>query len=169
MKLGKTKVYKDGSDIPLIYKQYSMNDEKSAKILMNSKLYNEASYLYIQSMEKYVKYAITSKINVKYSSNAKMVRDTGHSLDKSIELLLQVYSNNNDTLKQQIKTQLDTNVFKGVNLNAIQNNLRYPHYNPHKEVYSTMELSYKECSLIYEMLITLKKYIDDLISKSYKF
>lgn len=162
MIIGKKNFYNDSLDIVEVYKQYSLNDEKSGDLLRNNGMYSEAIYMYIQSMEKYIKHQIARKINVTNPTFAQLIRNTGHSLEKSIDLLLEIYSKGDINLKNQIKEQIDKNVFKNININALQNNLRYPHYDNYHKNYFTIDVSNNECVIIKNMLTSLKKYIDGM-------
>ena len=144
------------------YHNIALSNEHSADILLKSNIYNEASYMYIQAMEKFVKEQICRRVDVTNQYFAKRIRDTGHQLDKSIEFLVEICSGNNVALKEQLKTQLIHNVMGDMRFSAIHNNLRYPQYSEKFKNYTMIEFSQKDCIHLRDMTNKLIKFMNDL-------
>ena len=86
MFIGKRVEIRESTEIASVYQELSRKDRLAADCLFQQRLYNEAAYFYIQSMEKRVKEFICKKIDVSKSYYADMLRGTGHSLENSIEI-----------------------------------------------------------------------------------
>ena len=93
--LGKSYYINNGIDMSDEYFNISQSDERAASLLCQQGLYNQSVYLYIQSMEKYVKSAICKKIDVINDYYAKKLRLMGHSLDDTIDFFIEIVSGNN--------------------------------------------------------------------------
>ncbi|MBR1420280.1 MAG: hypothetical protein IJ575_04405 [Selenomonadaceae bacterium] len=145
------------------YFQIAQNDERTASILESQKLYNQAAYFLIQAMEKYVKSHIATKINVlnKYFAD-EIGKTMGHSLNRSLELLLKVYSGNNKTLFEQMNQQLQVHVIKNLNFRFLNNSLRYSMYDERYNNYSVLLLNQYDCAELRKILESLKNYLNDL-------
>lgn len=128
-RIGKMRYVKKGTEIADEYSVYATNDEKAADVLFKNGLYNESAYYYIQAMEKVVKTAISSKVDVTNTYYAAKLKDIGHSLDLAIDFFLEllVYGKD-DVLAQQLEYQLKAGVFKYVRFSSLHNNIRYPIY-----------------------------------------
>lgn len=128
-RIGKMRYVKKGTEIADEYSVYATNDEKAADVLFENGLYNESAYYYIQAMEKVVKTAISSKVDVTNTYYAAKLKDIGHSLDSAIVFFLEllVYGKD-DVLAQQLEHQLKAVVFKNVRFSSLHNNIRYPIY-----------------------------------------
>lgn len=142
--------------------ELSRKDRLAADCLFQQRLYNEAAYFYIQSMEKRVKAFICKKIDVSKSYYADMLRGTGHSLENSIEILITVYCGNDAVLRQQLETMLMEGVLKQTRFERLNNVLRYPNYNPGKKCYTMIEANYKDCEALKQMADQLQKMLDDI-------
>ena len=82
------------------------NNEKAAKVLEQQGLYNEAVFMYIQAMEKKIKGYICGKINSENPYFARKIREMGHSLDSSVDFLIEILSGNDENLKAQLSKLL---------------------------------------------------------------
>lgn len=144
------------------YHSIALNNHKSADILLKQGLYNEAAYMYIQAMEKYVDEQICRRVDVINSFYSKQFHNIGHRLDKSIEFLIEIYSGSNITLKEQLKSQLIQNILKGLKFSSIHNNLRYPYYNDKKNDYCFLTYSQKDCIELQQMTDRLIKFLKEI-------
>lgn len=163
MYLGNKVIIKDGISTSDKYKEIAILDEKSANLLSLNGLFNQAGYFYIQSMEKYIKYQISKKINITLEVNAENMRKTvGHSLTSSIKLLINVYAGNDMILVQQIEHQLLDLILNDINFSFLHNSVRYPFYNEKYKNYSFLEFTKNDCDNLCQMLKSLKKYLIDL-------
>lgn len=136
-------------------------NKKSAVLLEEQGFYNEAIYMYIQSMEKQIKGYICGKINSSNPYFSKKLRDIGHSLDLSIDFLIEILAGNNNVLKEQLTLQLKKNVFQDINFSIIYNSCRYPSYNFHKQNYSILYLDKKDCQKVASVCEKLNDFISD--------
>ncbi len=150
---------KNNIDLSYEYKNLAKEDEKVAILLKNNFEYRHSIYYFIQSMEKYIKSKIFTLVNpnLEYFIN----RNKHHSLDSSIEFLIEVLSSD-ENIRNQVKFQFNQYVFKNLNSKSLHNNLRYPFYNNNYEYYTIVNYDKNDCEYIEEMLNNLKKYLDDL-------
>lgn len=162
MFIGKRVEIRESTEIASVYQELSRKDRLAADCLFQQRLYNEAAYFYIQSMEKRVKEFICKKIDVSKSYYADMLRGTGHSLENSIEILITVYCGNDAVLRQQLETMLMEGVLKQTRFERLNNVLRYPNYNPGKKCYTMIEANYKDCEALKQMADQLQKMLDDI-------
>lgn len=163
MNIGKRQYIKDNIEVADTYLRIAQKDEKAAIELEKQKLYNQSAYFYIQAMEKQVKNHIARKVDItnEYFAN-KLSKTMGHSLDESLELLLRIYSGNNEILFQQMQEQLLHQILKDVNFQFLHNSVRYPIYKYKFKDYDFNELTIEDCYKLKEMLVLLKKYLKDL-------
>ena len=150
-----------GLEMADTYKQLALADRDAADILFSQKLYNQAVYMYIQSMEKNIKSCICNKINVTLPFYASKLREIGHSLDNSILFLIEILSGNDNGLKSQLNKQLLKGVFEEINFRKLHNNCRYPKYNENSEIYYVLNISEKDCIRIKEIATKLDLFLDD--------
>lgn len=162
-RIGKMRYVKKGTEIADEYSVYATNDEKAADVLFENGLYNESAYYYIQAMEKVVKTAISSKVDVTNTYYAAKLKDIGHSLDLAIDFFLEllVYGKD-DALAQQLEHQLKAVVFKNVRFSSLHNNIRYPIYSEKWGSYGFLEISGEDCEELQHMLKVLKKYMKQI-------
>ena len=162
--LGK-KQYCEAIDLAERYKKISDDNEKSAKILEINGMYSEAAYMYIQSMEKRMKAYICNKINVGIPYYAEKLRSTGHSLEKSADLLLEIYTAGNELVKNQMYMQLMQIVCENQRYDILNNSLRYPFYEKKKKNYSYLSLSQNDCIRLSKINDRLKKFLNDVLCR----
>ncbi len=158
---GKRKFINDSADMADTFLSVSQKDYDAAELLARNGLYNQAVYHLIQSTEKYIKHIICQKINISNKRFAKMLRDTGHSLDKSINFLLEIVAGNDINLKNQLDYQINTQILHNIRFTGIHDGVRYPFYHPHQENYTLLEMQrddYIEIKNIFDML---KKTLND--------
>lgn len=162
MHFGKRNIVYDEADVALKYHELAEKDFASANILAINELYNEAAYFYIQAMEKYTKEQICHKIDPSNKYFANIIKDTGHSLDKSLTLLIEIYCGKDLAAKQQIENILLKNILKDTKFEILNNTLRYPRYEYKYENYTVIELSKEDTDILCEMTSLLKKALNDL-------
>ena len=163
MNVGKRTFIKDSFEVAEEYLKIAKNDENTALILENQKLYNQAAYFYIQAMEKYVKHKIAQKINILNKHFAEEIsKTTGHSLDKSLDLLIKVYCGSDEYLREQMSRQLDNYVLKNLNFRHLNNSLRYPIYSDKNGNYVLLVINKSDCEEFKKILESLKNYLNDL-------
>lgn len=143
------------------YTYLGKKDEEAAILLQKHLLYNEAVYMYIQSMEKKIKGYICKKINVSFPYYADKLRDIGHSLDKSIDFLIEILAANNDVLRNQLSIQLKSGVFENIEFSKLYNNCRYPYYYYERKNYSMLDIGEKDCTRIANVSKKLDRFISD--------
>lgn len=163
--LGRNEKISTGADMSIIFMDLAKKDEQAGNILYHQKLYNQSAYFYIQSMEKYIKSFICKKIDItnRFYAN-ELNHNIKHSLDLSIDFMIQLFANNDEILKQQMEKQIQEEIFKGIKFNWIYNAIRYPFYK-NNNIYTMLYLSEKDCRLLKDMYILLKKYMNDLLLK----
>lgn len=145
------------------YFSTAKNDEKAAIVLENQKFYNQSAYFFIQAMEKYVKHHIATKIDVLNPYFADEIGKTmGHSLNKSLELLVKIYSGENKVLFEQMSQQIQRHVLKDLNFRFLNSSLRYPVFNQKHKNYTLYTLNRSDCEELKKILETLKNYLNDL-------
>ena len=149
MYFGKNIVIAKPEDIADEYRKLSEEDLHSAAVLEENGLYNQAGYYYFQSMEKKIKYHIAKRTNIVNDYFAESIRKTlGHSLNHSIDLLLDIYSGNDQTKRNQLKEMMDKHVFQNTNFSILNNKFRYPSYNKYHQNYTMIKLSLDDCQKV---------------------
>ena len=160
MYLGNRKFLKDSLEVAHEYLKTAMQDEKSAVILESRELYNQAAYFYVQAMEKQIKAQIVDVTNAYYK---EMIKKTiGHSLDKSIEILVQIYGKGNAMVEERLREQLLIKVLKDIKFSALNNKTRSPDFDENKKKYAVIEMDKIDCVELAKMLKALKQYLTDL-------
>lgn len=144
------------------YLKIAASDLSAAEILNSNRLYNQAVYMYIQSMEKKIKSYICRKINVALPFYADKLREIGHSLDKSIIFLIEILSSDNNNLKAQLEQQLLEGVFENIRFLGLYNNCRYPRYSNKFSDYAVLKLSEKDCGRMKKIAEKLDRFLADL-------
>lgn len=153
--------YIDSLEMSETYMSLGKKDEESAILLQKNALYNEAVYMYIQSMEKKIKGYICKKINLSLRYYADKLRDIGHSLDKSIDFLIEILAGNDDTLRKQLSMQVKNGVFENIEFSKLYNNCRYPYYHLQKGNYSMLNIDAQDCLRIANINKKLDNFIRD--------
>lgn len=137
------------------------NDFKAATLLEKQGLYNDAIYMYIQTMEKEIKGYICGKIDSANPYFSQKLRDIGHSLDKSIEFLIELLAGNDEILKKQLTEQIKIGVFQNINFSRLYNDCRYPAYNSRREQYFALCIDKEDCQRISKISQQLTQFIHD--------
>ena len=164
MYLGNRKFLKDSLEVAHQYLRVADNDEKSAKTLENIGLYNQAAYFYIQAMEKQIKANIAQIVDVTNTYYKDLLRKTiGHSLDKSLDILVQIYAKGNEVIEEQLRQQLLNTVLQDIRFSALHNKIRYPDFDGKK--YVMIELGKADCVELEKLLDGLKKYVKEMKSR----
>ena len=162
MNLGRTTYINNGIDMANIFFNISQEDEKTSKILYEKGYYNQSVYFCIQSMEKYVKFFICKKVDISNKYFANKIRETGHSIDSSIDFLIEIIAGNDNLLREQISNQIKNQILHGVKLSRLYNAVRYPFYNEYNKSYKILKMSLIDCKEMYMMFEALKKMLQDL-------
>lgn len=158
--IGRQKIETDTLSVKETYISLAKKDEQAARKLVDCDLYNEAIYMYVQAMEKKIKGYICGKVDALNPYFAEKLRDIGHSLDKSIEFLIEILAGNNNTLKIQLTEQLKFGVFQNINFSQLHNDCRYPKYNSFKKCYSILQFSKEDCLNIADINKQLDRFIE---------
>lgn len=156
-----TRRYVSAPEMKETYMSLGRNDENAAILLAQQRLYNEAVYMHIQAMEKKIKGYICGKINVSNPYFSKKLRDIGHSLDVSIDFLIEILGGNNDALKSQLSVQLKSGVFENIRFSNLYNASRYPCYDSNGKRYSVLEIGKEDYLKIANIGKKLDKFIED--------
>ena len=161
MYLGKSEYINNGTDMADTFLHISEEDEKVSKDLYNMKYYNQAVYFLLQSMEKYVKHVICKKIDATKPYFAEKIRETGHSIDKSLNFLIEIIVGNDKNLKEQIELQIRHTICRGLKFTVIHNAVRYPTYSEKKNNYKTLSMNAQDYDELYKIYNALKKFLKD--------
>ncbi len=135
------------------------NNEKAAKVLEQQGLYNEAVFMYIQAMEKKIKGYICGKINSENPYFARKIREMGHSLDSSVDFLIEILSGNDENLKAQLSKLLREEVFQNLRFSTLYNECRYPRFDSRTNTYSVVHITKIDCKRVADMNMLLDKYM----------
>ena len=146
-------------NVPESYKKLATEDEEIGKLLLEKGKYRHAIYFLIQAMEKFVKAKIYTLVNPNLDYFRK--RNSSHSLDDSLEFLLEILSND-PRVKLQIKDQLYNHVLGSIRFDYLHNNLRYPHYSKRFDSYSVLTVVKRDVEEIYTKLISLQSFLKDV-------
>lgn len=160
--IGKKRELLTSIDVAIEYERLSKSHLQAAEVLYNNGLYNESVYFYIQAMEKKIDEKICRKIDVTNPYFAERMRETSHSIDKSIEFLIEIYSGSNKNMYAQIRNQIIRGIFKNIKFAKLHNNVRYPAYNSYKSIYNIYTIEKNECNEIREMGQLLMVFLNDL-------
>ena len=96
---------------------------------------------------------------------AEKLRSLGHSLDQSIQFMLEIYANGDQPLKSQMEHQLLNTVLKEVHVSSLHNWVRYPAYRSKYSDYSMLQISKKDCEILASALNGLQSYLKDIGSR----
>ncbi len=149
-------------DVAYSYSETALKDYRAATILHNSGFYNQAGYLYIQSMEKTVKAKICNIIDSTNPYFGNEIKKIGHSLEKSIDFLINILCKGDSTLQEQMKKQICIGILKDLRFEFLNNDLRYPNYYEKHQQYSSLQFSESECKEMKSMADALVNYLNDL-------
>lgn len=153
--------YLDATEMKLVYQDMRDRDYAATKALQWEGIYNEAIYMYIQAMEKQIKAYICGKVNATNPYFSQKLRNIGHSLDNSIDFLIELLAGHNEVLKEQLTEQIKTGVFQNVKFSKLYNDCRYPSYNSFKEQYFILQLEKRDCERVADICEQLTKFIQD--------
>lgn len=160
--LGSKMSLEKSTDVAACYNEIAYKNYQAATILFNNGMYNEASYLYIQSMEKSVKEKICNVIDSTNPYFGREIKNIGHSVEKSIDFLISIYCGNKLTLQEQMKNQICNGILRNLRFEFLNNDLRYPNYYEKNKRYSKLIFSKSDCLEIQSMTDSLNKYLKDL-------
>lgn len=161
--LGKKKHINDCGEMSDVYMRIAEEDEKAANILSQAGYYNQSVYYMIQSMEKYIKGLICKKVNVMNGYFETKLFKTGHSLDDSLDFLIEIMAGGDKLLEEHLKIQMKEEILENVKYSKLYNEVRYPGYKRHNQRYSILEISSKDYQEIHNTFSILKRFLDDLI------
>ena len=154
--------YLDTTEMKAEYLSLRDSNLQAAKILEKQGLYKEAIYMYIQAMEKEIKGHICGKVD---SANPyfseKLRAEVGHSLDKSIDFLIEILAGNDSTLKDQLIDQIKIHVLENINFSRLHNDCRYPAYNLSQKQYFILCIDKHDCERISHIYQKLTQFICD--------
>jgi len=159
--IGKIKYLESGAEIKGAYKEIAKQNEKAADILCEQGCHNEAAYLYIQAMEKYTKAKICEKVNITLPYFSERLREIGHSVDKSIDFLIEIYAGGNEMMKNHITTLINETILHSIRFGLLHNRLRYPETNRSGE-YIFLSAGATDCAELKKMLTNLIKCLNDI-------
>lgn len=163
MYFGKRKIISKPEDIADEYRKLAQDDLHAAMTLEKNGLYNQAGYYYFQSMEKKIKYHIAKRTNIINDYFAEAIRKTmGHSLNQSVDLLLKIYSGNDQIKHNQLSDMMNTHVFMNTDFSVMNNKFRYPSYSRYHQNYTMITLSLEDCQKLKEMEERLDKYLIEM-------
>ena len=143
------------------YQALKESNYKAAIKLEEQGYYNEAVYMYIQAMEKEIKGYICGKVDSTNPYFSQKLRDIGHSLDNSIDFLIELLAGNNDALKEQLMVQIKQGVFQNIRFSKLYNDCRYPMYNTHEQKYYILVINKEDCKRVAKISQQLTKFIQD--------
>jgi hypothetical protein len=156
MDIGKPRHRVDVSDE---LQRIAEEDEKSGIVLMESGLYRNAMYFYIQSMEKRVR-SQTFKLVDPYNPYWRNINQH-HDLYSSVNFLVEALGM--DTLvAKQVEEMINKYIIGNINFRMLHNNLRYPYFSEKHNTYSCISYYEEDCSSIYDKLNFLKNLLNDL-------
>lgn len=162
MLFGRRKYINDSADMADVFYKISKEDNNTAEYLFSQKYYNQATYFLIQSCEKYIKYLICQKVDSSNKYFAQKLRYVGHSLDNSIDFLIEIKAGNDDILRQQLHYQIKNIIMKNTQFTGIYNAVRYPHYSERYHNHSLLEMTAADYLSIKNILNTVKNTLRDL-------
>lgn len=161
-RLGRRQYYTESGDVGDVFLALSREDEACAGALCEMGRYNQAVYFLIQAVEKYIKHRICRRINVTNPYYAELLRKTGHSLEQSLTLLIQVEANGDETMEEHMSRQIQEQVLQNVRFSSIYNAVRYPFYHHARKTYAMMQMSRKDYDDVQAMFALLRKYLQEL-------
>lgn len=158
--LGSRTVYRQSYDVADCYEKLAGADEACADILYQAGQYNQGAYFLLQAMEKYVKSRICRRIDVLNPYYADVLRQTGHSLEESVDLLVKIEARGDAAMEEHISRQIKEGVLQNIYMPRLYNAVRYPFYRSHH--YSLLTLEKQDYDDIKQMFSLLKIFIRQL-------
>lgn len=134
-------------------------DEAAGAVLHEAGLHRNASYFYIQSMEKRVRaqaFELIDPYNRYWRST-----NQHHDLCSSVGFLIEALGMETLVAKQ-VKDMIDKYVIGEVNFRMLHNSLRYPYYSERYNSYSCVDYSEQDCDDVFNKLAFLKNLLRDL-------
>ncbi len=160
--IGKNQYVSNVSEIADEFMRIAKEEEKAADLLYQNRLFNQAVYFYIQSMEKFIKSYICRRVDVSNSYFAEQLRSLGHSLDASADFFVKIMAGNDENLHNQLNHQIKESIFENIRFSSIYNAVRYPYYNSKYHSYCLRKTDFNDCERIRKMYRKLKDYIEKL-------
>lgn len=156
MNLGKPR---HGIDVSHELLKIANEDELAGDTLADAGLYRNATYFYIQSMEKRVRSRAFELIDPK--NPHWRISNQHHDLYTSVSFLVQVLGM--DTLiAKQVNDMINKYVIDDINFRVLHNSLRYPYFSEKFQSYSCVDYSENDCNEIRKKLAFLKNLLRDL-------
>lgn len=160
--MGQRRIFKDGGEMAGVFLDLSRKDEDASVVLYKSGYYNQAVYMLIQSMEKYIKHMICKKIDISKDFFADKLKDDAHNFDKSIDFLITIIAGDNKIFAESLKMQFKEQLLQRQKFSFIYNAIRYPFLNKQYKSYSFIEMNRRDYEKIADIFGVLKKALRDL-------
>lgn len=157
-RVGNIKIIK--TSISEEYQTLAIVDKESAIVLGNNGFYRQASYFFLQAMEKMIR----AKIFTLIDSKNKYFRDKNrsHSLIDAIELLIEIVSRGDSIIAMQHKNNINQFVLGNLNYQQLHNNLRYPWFSEKYQSFNLLDIDKQSYLEIKNKHFSLEKYLKDL-------
>lgn len=139
--------------------QIADEDERAGDVLATAGFYRNASYCYIQAMEKRVRSRAFEMVDP-YNRHWRMTNQH-HDLCSSISFLLEVLGMETMVAKQ-VSDMLDRYVIGDVDFRVLHNSLRYPYFSEKHNSYSCVDYGEADCNMVRSKLTFLKNLLRDL-------
>ena len=165
--LGQKRIFRDGGEIAGVFLDLSRKDEEASVVLFRNGYYNQAVYMIIQSMEKYIKHMICKRIDISKDFFADKLKDDAHNFDKSIDFLITIMAGDNKIFAESLKMQFKEQILQGQKFSGIYNAVRYPFSNKRYGTYSFVEMKRGDYEKIEEIFSVLKKSLRELEEKNF--
>lgn len=163
--LGQRRIFRDGGEMAGVFLDLSRKDEEASVVLSRNEYYNQAVYMLIQSMEKYIKYMICKRIDISKDFFADKLKDDAHNFDKSIDFLIMIMAGDNKVFAESLKKQFKEQILQGQKFSVIYNAVRYPFSNKQYKNYSFIEMDRRDYEKIENIFGVLKKALCELEEK----
>ncbi|MDN3562080.1 HEPN domain-containing protein [Vreelandella neptunia] len=141
------------------FSQLSRDDEEAACMLAEKGHFRQACYCIVQAMEKLIRAKIFSLVNA--NIEYFRIRNQTHSIDSAVDFLIEIISND-QTIREQVSSQLKYHVLGDTKYSYLHNNLRYPSYFNKYNSYSILEVDFRDFELLMNRFKLLKKFLHDL-------
>jgi hypothetical protein len=145
-------------DVVYQYRTLAEDDERVGKLLLGQGAFRQATYLFLQAMEKYARARIFSIANPTLDTYREQTRT--HDLEALLDFLLELAVDAD--LRPQVQSQLDNYVLGGVLFGQLHNDLRYPKWLANRRGYAPLIVDRSAAETVQARLEALKGFLDGL-------
>jgi len=142
-------------DVTFQYRALAEEDERIGRHLLELGAYRQATYLFVQAMEKYVRVRIFAVVNPTLDVYRQRTRT--HDLELLLEFLMEIVASGD--IREQVRSQLNDYVLGGVRFSELHNDLRYPLWLSRRRSYAPLQIDRSAAETVLQRLDALKQFL----------